>query len=206
MSHSTCTQGNRNNSLFLMVRNQIFYLTPGLFFGHNLYFKCPNGSCEPILDIYVPRVVQWYKELFNTMGFDLCNRFLKIRDSIETPTPKVGAPLGVWRFIPSHSLALLGTWDVTLELPSWPSPLQAFALVVSTRLRLWHLFCLKLKLIQVPIGIWYCSSCSPTIPWFLLRPCHIFPDSNLKGIHENFISTSSCALYIYMCVHIFLVD
>jgi hypothetical protein len=26
------------------------------------------------------------------------------------------------------------------------------------------------------------------------------------GIHENFISISSCALYIYMCVHLFLVD
>jgi hypothetical protein len=30
----------------------------------------------------------------------------------------------------------------------------------------------------------------------------------LGGIHENFISASSCALYIYiyMCVHYFLVD
>jgi hypothetical protein len=36
-------------------------------------------------------------------------------------------------------------------------------------------------------------------PWFLFRPCHIFPDSGLGGIHENFISPSSCALYIYMC-------
>jgi hypothetical protein len=26
------------------------------------------------------------------------------------------------------------------------------------------------------------------------------------GIHENFISASSCALYIYMCVHLFVVD
>jgi hypothetical protein len=34
------------------------------------------------------------------MGFDPCNRVLKIQESIETPTPKVGAHLGVLRFIP----------------------------------------------------------------------------------------------------------
>jgi len=38
------------------------------------------------------------------MSFDPCIYPLKIRESIETPTPKVGAHLGVWRFIPSHSL------------------------------------------------------------------------------------------------------
>jgi hypothetical protein len=30
------------------------------------------------------------------------NRSLNILESIETPTPKVGTHLGVWRFIPSH--------------------------------------------------------------------------------------------------------
>jgi len=28
----------------------------------------------------------------------------------------------------------------------------------------YHLFCFKSKLIQVPVGIWYCSSCSPVTP------------------------------------------
>jgi hypothetical protein len=28
----------------------------------------------------------------------------------------------------------------------------------------YHLFCLKPELTQVPVGIWYCSSCSPTTP------------------------------------------
>jgi hypothetical protein len=27
---------------------------PGPSFSHNLCFKCPNGSCKPILDIYIP--------------------------------------------------------------------------------------------------------------------------------------------------------
>jgi hypothetical protein len=32
-----------------------------------------------------------------------CNRSLKTRESIETPTPKMGTHLGVWRCIPSLS-------------------------------------------------------------------------------------------------------
>jgi hypothetical protein len=32
------------------------------------------------------------------MGFDPCNRSLKIWESIGTPTPKMGFHLGVWRF------------------------------------------------------------------------------------------------------------
>jgi hypothetical protein len=67
----------------------------------------------------------------------------------------------------------------------------------------YHLFCFKPKLTQILANIWYCSSCSPATPWFLLKPCHTFPDSGLGGIHENFILGSSYALYIYMCVCIF---
>jgi hypothetical protein len=51
------------------------------------------------------------------MGFNPCNCALKIRESIETPTPKVGVPLGMWGSIPSHSLALPG-------FPLWPTTLQ----------------------------------------------------------------------------------
>jgi hypothetical protein len=61
-----------------------------------------------------------------------------IWESTRTPTPKVGVPLGVWGFIPSHSFALSGAWNVTPEFPSWPSLLQALALVVSPRLGLRH--------------------------------------------------------------------
>jgi hypothetical protein len=54
MSHVTFTQGNWGDSRLLMVESQIANLTPVPSFGHNLCFRCPNGSCEPILDIYVP--------------------------------------------------------------------------------------------------------------------------------------------------------
>jgi hypothetical protein len=40
------------------------------------------------------------------MSFDPCNGLSKIQESIGTPIPKVGINLGVWGFIPSHSLAL----------------------------------------------------------------------------------------------------
>jgi hypothetical protein len=43
-----------------------------------LCFRYPHGACEPILDIYIPKAFQWYKELFNQMKFDLCDYLLKI--------------------------------------------------------------------------------------------------------------------------------
>jgi hypothetical protein len=78
MWDATCMQGNRGDSRLLVVGNQIVNLTIDLFFGHNLCLKYPNGSCGPILDIYVPRAFPWYEELFNLMGFDSYNCSLKI--------------------------------------------------------------------------------------------------------------------------------
>jgi hypothetical protein len=54
------------------------------------------------------------------MNFDLYNHLLKIRESIKIPTPKVGVHLGVWGFIPSHSLALSRAWNVTFEFTLAP--------------------------------------------------------------------------------------
>jgi hypothetical protein len=136
MWHATFTQGNQGDFWLLMVRSQTANLTPSPSFGHNLCFDHSNGSCEPIFDIFVPRSFQWNKELHKPMGFDPCNRSLRNWKSARTPTPKVGAHLGVWGFIPSHFPTLLGTWNVTLGLPFWPTPLQTLALVMSPRLEL----------------------------------------------------------------------
>jgi hypothetical protein len=119
MWHTTYMQGNQGDSKLLVVENQIGNLSPNPSFGHNLCFNYPNWSCEPILDIFVLRTFQWYKEHFNPMGFDPCNYFLKIQESIETLTPKVGVHLGVWRFIPSHFPTLSGTWNVIPRLHFW---------------------------------------------------------------------------------------
>jgi hypothetical protein len=136
MLYATCTQGNRVDSQLLVVRSQTANLTPNLSFGHNLCFRCPNGWCKPILDIYVPRAFQWYKQLFKTLSFDPYNHRMKIQESIGTPIPNVGVPLGVWESIPSHSLALLGACNITHGLLSWPATLQPLVMVASPRVGL----------------------------------------------------------------------
>jgi len=70
------------------------------------------------------------------MGFDPCNRSLKIWESFGTPTPQVGVALGVWEFILSHFPTLPGVWDVPSGSPSCLALLQALALVANPRLRL----------------------------------------------------------------------
>jgi hypothetical protein len=87
-----------------VVGSQTASLTPGLSFDHNLCFRCPNGQCEPILDIYALIAFQWYEEIFKEMGFDPWNYALEIRESIGTPTPMLGVHLGVWGYEPSHFL------------------------------------------------------------------------------------------------------
>jgi hypothetical protein len=119
MSHANCMQGNRVDSQILAIRSQIANLTPNPSFGHNLCFKCPNGSFDPTLDLYVPRDFQWQKELPNLMGFDPCNHSLKIWESIEILTPKMGAHLGVWAFILSHFPILSSSWEHEMWLPGF---------------------------------------------------------------------------------------
>jgi hypothetical protein len=148
-------QLNQGDSWLLVVGSQIGNLTLGPSFGHNLCLKYPNGSCERILEIKVPKYFQWYKELLNPMNFDPCNHFLNIQESIKSPIPKMGTHLGMWRFIPSHPPTLLGTWNVTLRLRSWPTPLQAFALVSGPRLRLRHFLFWCIFLFQYPFFFFF---------------------------------------------------
>jgi hypothetical protein len=72
----------------------------------------------------------------------------------------------------------------------------------------YHLFYLKLELIQILVGIWYCSSCSPAALWFLLKPCHAFPGSSLGGgdtwkFHLNLLL---CIIYICACIFFWLIS
>jgi hypothetical protein len=138
MWHATCTQGNQVDSRLLMVKSQTANLTPGLSFGHNLCFKCPNGWWEPILDIYVSIAFQWYKKFLKPFGFDPCNHSLNIWESTGTPTPDMRVHLGVWGFFPSHSFALPGHENAIPGLNLAPDPCKPFALVTSPRLGLWH--------------------------------------------------------------------
>ncbi len=61
VSHFTCTHSNQIDSRLLVVGSQIASLTPNPSFDHNLCCRCPNGSCEAILDIYISRPFQGTK-------------------------------------------------------------------------------------------------------------------------------------------------
>jgi hypothetical protein len=62
-------------------------------------------------------VFQWYKKLFESMGFDLCNRVLKIRESIWNSNSHNGSSLGSVRVHSLTFFALLKACDVTPRLP-----------------------------------------------------------------------------------------
>jgi hypothetical protein len=128
MWHVVCSQVNRVDSQLFLVGSQTSSLTPDPSFGHNLCFRCPNEQCKPILDIWVPRAFQWYKERHKPLSFGPSNRSLKFWESTGTPSPKVGVALGVWGLTPSHSPTLSGVCDVTPRLPLGPHPCNPFCL------------------------------------------------------------------------------
>jgi hypothetical protein len=108
LSNATYTQGNQVNSWFFVVKSQIANLNPSPSFGHNLCFKCPNGSYEPILNIYASRAFQWYKEIFKPLSFDPCNRLQNSkvhRDSIS----QSGSCLGSVKDTPALDIRLRPT-------------------------------------------------------------------------------------------------
>ncbi len=58
MLHSRIGHREEVDSRLLVVGSQTASLTPGPSFAHNLGCRCPNGSCEAILDIYTSRPFQ----------------------------------------------------------------------------------------------------------------------------------------------------
>jgi hypothetical protein len=93
-----------------MVESQTDNLTLGPSFGHNLCFKCPNEQCEPILDIYVPRAFQWYKERHKTLSFDPSNCSLKFWESTQTPSLTHSQVPG-WTHLRVHKNVVAKSWD-----------------------------------------------------------------------------------------------
>jgi hypothetical protein len=138
MLHATCTWRNQGDLWLLVVGSQIANLTSDPSFGHNLCLKCPNRSCEPILDIYVPRDFQWYKEFLNPLNFDPYKTFSKNLGIHQDSNSQSGSSFGSVRVHSFTSPTLQGACGVTPGLPSWTVTLQALALVMSLRLGLGH--------------------------------------------------------------------
>jgi hypothetical protein len=86
VSHSICTHQDRVNSPLFVLESQTASLTPGPSFDHNLYCRCPNGSCKVIFDIYTSNPFQRYEEHLKARCFDFYNRALKLQESQRTPS------------------------------------------------------------------------------------------------------------------------
>jgi hypothetical protein len=119
-----------------------------------------------------------FSMIYLPLTFDPRNRSLKFRESINTPSPKVGVALGVWVYTPSHSLtpSYIQEYDVTLGLPFGPHPYGLFA---ST--------------LELPLGPHLCSvfALIPDLP-FGPQPCNPFalvtsPKLGLRQILCNII-------------------
>jgi len=85
VSHSLRRRREEVDSRLLMVGNQTVSFTLDLSFVHNLGYKCPNGQCEAILDIYASRDFHSYKEHTKARRFDPSNCLLSFRKSQKTP-------------------------------------------------------------------------------------------------------------------------
>ncbi len=131
-----CSLQTSKSGWFLIFCGQTTNLTPSLAFGHNLCFRCPNEQYKPILDIYIPRDFQWYKECHKQLSFNPWNRFLKFQESIWDSNSHHGSSLGSVKVDSLTLFAFPGACYVTPRFHSWPATLQPFALVASPRLGL----------------------------------------------------------------------
>jgi len=91
VSYHTYMHQIRVDSWLLVVGSQTANLTCGPSFCHNLCYKSPNGSCEPIFDIYTLLAFQWYKEHPNARWFVPYNWTLKFQESQRTLSPNFGS-------------------------------------------------------------------------------------------------------------------
>ncbi len=61
VSHSQFRGREEVDFRLLVVGSQIVSLTPSPSFAHNLGYRCPNGQCEAIFDMYAWRPFQWHQ-------------------------------------------------------------------------------------------------------------------------------------------------
>jgi hypothetical protein len=109
MSHSTCRRRIRVDSQLLMVGSQTTSLTPDPSFAHNLGYRCPNGSCEVILNIYTSWPFQRHKKHLNARCFDPCNRLLNVLESRRRRIPNSHFRECEWW---PHTSLQVGLWQV----------------------------------------------------------------------------------------------
>jgi hypothetical protein len=194
MLHSWIGHRQKVDSRLFVVGSQTGNSTPGPSFGHNLCFRCSNEPSEPILDIYAPRALQWYKKRHEPLSFDPCNRSLKFWESTGTPSPQLGVALGVWGFTPSYSLTLSNTpgsmWCdsrasscLNSRASSWPALLQCLCLDSRASFLLARNLATPLALVASPkLGLRQTFS-----HWLSLLSPFFFPSYYILSVLLHFI-------------------
>ncbi len=136
MSHTEIGRREKVDSRLLVVGSQTANLTPGPSFAHNLGFRCPNGQCEAIFDIYVSRPFQWHQEHPNVRCFGPCCRALNIRESRRNTNPHFFQVLG---FTPTLGQSRVAT-NLLMTLPfptSHENPKMLYKKGNSTQSHTW---------------------------------------------------------------------
>jgi len=132
-------------SWLLVVESQTTNLTLGPSFGHNLCFRCSNGSCEPILDIYILRALQWYKELLKPFLFDPVIALWIFKTPPGLHLPKWELP---WECEGSFPHTFLHSREHAVWLPSFrlsPQPCKPFCLGREPKVKVATYFLLYIK-------------------------------------------------------------
>ncbi len=93
MLHSLRRRREEVDSRLLVVGSQTGSLTPDPSFAHNLGYRCPNGQCKAILDIYASRDFHWYKERIKARRFwplKSSSEFSGVPEDSKSPLLRVG--------------------------------------------------------------------------------------------------------------------
>jgi hypothetical protein len=122
MLHTICTRRNWVDSLLLVVGSQTDNLTPDLSFDHNLCFRCPNGNASPFQTSTFQYLSNDITNYYNQWVLSLVIALWRFGNPFGTPTPTMGAHLGGWGFIPSHSLHSREHVMWLLGVPLGPQP------------------------------------------------------------------------------------
>jgi len=129
------TQVIHGDSQLLMVGNQIDVLTLGLFFDHNLCCTYPNGSYEPILNIYFLKKIPMAYETLQSNEFWPLKSFFEDLKIPWDSNSQSGSPLGS---VGADSLRFFPTLEkvnVTHRLHSQLSPFHALCLDHEPKVR-----------------------------------------------------------------------
>ncbi len=151
MWHVAWSQVNLVDSRVLMVGSQIANLTPGLSLPITCFVDVQMAHARPFWTSTLQELSNDIENSSRQGGLTPAIALWRFGSPFGTPTPNMGVHLGVWRFIPSHSLHSRKLWNAPGSLTG-PVTLQPLALVASPRLGLRQVYhmCSSYAMFQSP--------------------------------------------------------